>query len=88
VKDYAWADTSAGMRYRHANDPAIGNRIRVRGKRLDQVDTTKLTLAYWLLAKQLVEDKTDPRELNEEEVRKVAGGLTDEQVEDFREGTS
>jgi hypothetical protein len=48
-----------------------GNRIRVRGKRLDRVDQTKLTLAYWLLAKQIVEDKTDKRKLTEPEVREV-----------------
>ncbi len=39
--------------------PARGNRIRVRGKRLDQVDEDKIALAYWLLAKQLVEDQSD-----------------------------
>jgi hypothetical protein len=32
-------------------------KIRVRAKRLDQIDQTKLTLAYWLLAKQLVDAK-------------------------------
>jgi hypothetical protein len=40
--------------------PLEGNRIRVRSKRLDQVDEAKLSLAFWLLAKQLVEDQTDP----------------------------
>ncbi len=35
-------------------------KIRVRSKRLDQVDETKLSLAVWLLAKNLVEDKTAP----------------------------
>jgi len=39
--------------------PLEGNRIRVRAKRLDQVDVEKLTLAYWLLAKKLVSDQTD-----------------------------
>lgn len=66
--------------YRHVNKPHNGNKIRVRGKRLDQVDNTKLTLAYWLLAKQLVEDKTDPRELTEEEVRRVAATLDEDTV--------
>lgn len=64
--------------YRHANRLHGGNKIRVRGKRLDQVDNTKLALAYWLLAKQLVEDKTDPRVLSEDEVQKVADSLDDE----------
>lgn len=59
---------------RHVNVPHE-NRIRVRGKRLDQVDNTKLTLAYWLLAKRLVEDKTDRRELSEDDVRAVADNL-------------
>lgn len=61
--------------YRHANKPHDGNKIRVRGKRLDQIDNTKLTLAYWLLSKQLVEDRTDPRELTEDEVRNAASTL-------------
>lgn len=39
--------------------PLEGNRIRVRGKRLDQVDVEKLTLAYWLLAKELVSNQTE-----------------------------
>lgn len=55
-----------------------GNRIRVRGKRLDQVDNTKLALAYWLLAKRLVEDKTDPRLPNEAEVREAAKDLDED----------
>jgi len=42
--------------------PLEGNRIRVRAKRLDQVDVEKLTLAYWLLAKELVSDETDGRD--------------------------
>jgi hypothetical protein len=36
-----------------------GNRLRVRSKRLDQVDESKLSLAFWLLAKHLVEDRSD-----------------------------
>jgi len=39
--------------------PLDGNRLRVRSKRLDQVDEDKLSLAFWLLAKQLVEDQSD-----------------------------
>jgi hypothetical protein len=31
----------------------------VRSRRLDQVNEDKLSLAFWLLAKQLVEDQTD-----------------------------
>lgn len=67
--------------YRHVNSTDTGNRIRVRGKRLDQVDGTKLTLAYWLLAKRIAEDKTDPHELTEAAVRQIAATLTDEDVE-------
>jgi hypothetical protein len=66
--------------YRHVNSTDTGNRIRVRGKRLDQVDESKLTLAYWLLAKKIVADKTDPVELNEANVRKAADGLDDEKA--------
>lgn len=32
-------------------------RVRVRSKRLDQIDETKLALAFWLMAKRLVEDE-------------------------------
>jgi hypothetical protein len=31
----------------------------VRSKRLEQVDETKLALAFYLIAKQLVEDRTE-----------------------------
>lgn len=44
--------------YHHVNVPAR-NPIRVRSKRLDQVDEDKIALAFWLLAKQLVEDESD-----------------------------
>lgn len=37
----------------------LQNRIRVRSRRLDQVDEDKISLAFWLLAKQLVEDQSD-----------------------------
>jgi hypothetical protein len=36
-------------------------KIRVRSKRLDQVDEMKLSLALWLLAKNLADDRTTPR---------------------------
>ena len=39
--------------------PGDGPRIRVRSKRLEQIDETKLALAFYLIAKQLVEDRTD-----------------------------
>jgi hypothetical protein len=34
--------------------PRRGKRTRVRSKRLDQLDESKLALALWLLAKQMV----------------------------------
>jgi hypothetical protein len=34
------------------------NRIRIRTKRLDQVDESKLALALWLMAQQAIEDQT------------------------------
>jgi hypothetical protein len=40
-------------------------RIRVRSKRLSQVDESKLSLALWLLAKELVVDKTTPADTGE-----------------------
>lgn len=62
--------------------PLDGNRIRVRAKRLDQVDVEKLTLAYWLLAKEIVSDQTDGRDLTENEVRAAAKRLEDESTGD------
>ncbi|MGH7193439.1 MAG: hypothetical protein ACREJM_07880 [Candidatus Saccharimonadales bacterium] len=39
-------------------------RIRVRSKRLDEIDDTKLALAFWLMAKRLV-DEQDAAEADE-----------------------
>ena len=33
-------------------------RIRIRSKRLEEIDDTKLALAVWLMAKGIVEDRT------------------------------
>jgi hypothetical protein len=33
-------------------------KVRIRAKRLDQIDETKLSLAVYLIARSLVEDKT------------------------------
>ncbi|MGH7488703.1 MAG: hypothetical protein ACREMY_24345 [bacterium] len=35
-------------------------RIRVRSKALSQIDETKLALAFWLMAKRLVEEQDEP----------------------------
>lgn len=35
-------------------------RIRVRSKRLDEIDETKLALAFWLMAKRLVDEQDEP----------------------------
>lgn len=51
------------------------NPIRIRTKRLDEIDADKIALAYWLLAKQIVEDQSDQRPLSEREVRRVAGDV-------------
>jgi hypothetical protein len=48
------------------------NPIRIRTKRLNEIDSDKIALAYWLLAKQIVEDQSDRRPLSEREVRRVA----------------
>lgn len=74
--------------YRHVNGTDRGNRIRVRGKRLDQVDETKLTLAYWLLAKQLVADKTNPRLPTSAEVEAKAQDISDEEADAHRQARS
>lgn len=41
--------------------------IRVRGKRLDEIDETKLALAVWMLAKKLVADGTEQSEEGSQE---------------------
>lgn len=54
------------------------NPIRVRTKRLDQVDGDKIALAYWLLAKKIVDDRSDGHDLGEAAVRRVASELDDD----------
>jgi hypothetical protein len=39
--------------------PTKEKKIRVRSKRLDQLDESKLALAFWLLAKQIVVEDSD-----------------------------
>jgi hypothetical protein len=34
-------------------------RVRVRGIRKEEIDTDQLALVYWLLAKQIVDDKRE-----------------------------
>lgn len=63
-----------GRSYQHRNVPHQ-NPIRVRGKRLEEIDETKLALAYWLLARKIAEDRTDPAELSEPKVRRLAEEL-------------
>ena len=55
--------------------PMEGNAIRIRVKHLDDVPPEKVALAFWLLARRLVEDRTDGRELNAEEIGKVVENL-------------
>jgi hypothetical protein len=50
------------------------NPIRIRTKRLDEIDSDKIALAYWLLAKQIVEDGTGEK-ITEAEARRVAAEL-------------
>ncbi|HWY18456.1 MAG TPA: hypothetical protein VNY27_07060 [Solirubrobacteraceae bacterium] len=35
-------------------------KVRIRSKRLDQLDEAKLSLAIWLIARDLVTDETTP----------------------------
>jgi hypothetical protein len=37
----------------------MSKRIRIRAKRLDEIDETKLALAFWLIARDMVENKTN-----------------------------
>jgi hypothetical protein len=37
-------------------------KVRVRSKRLDQLDETKLSLAIWLITEDLAKDGTSPPE--------------------------
>jgi len=73
------------VRAKRSAPPLDGTRIRVRAKRLDQVDVEKLTLAYWLLAKEIVSDQTDDRELTENEACTAAGQLEAESASESGE---
>jgi len=53
------------------------NPIRIRTKRLDEIDGDKIALAYWLLAKQIVANGTG-EQITEAEVRRVAATLNDD----------
>lgn len=35
-------------------------KVRIRAKRLDQLDESKLALAVWLIARDIAEDRTTP----------------------------
>jgi hypothetical protein len=51
-------------------------RVRIRSKRLDQLDEDKLALAVWLIARDLVDDKTSPAGVSEVDVHNSAGEPT------------
>ncbi len=53
------------------------NPIRVRTKRLEEIDDDKIALAYWLLAKRIAENGSD-RQVTEDEARRVASELDDD----------
>ncbi|MBI2691255.1 MAG: hypothetical protein HYX29_04835 [Solirubrobacterales bacterium] len=55
----------------------------MRTKRLTDIDEDKIALAYFLLAKQICEDKSDEKELNDDAVIKLASDL--EEQDDNRE---
>jgi hypothetical protein len=42
-------------------------KVRIRAKRLDQIAEDRLALAIWLIARDLVEDKTTPLSPDPEE---------------------
>ena len=54
----------------------VEKRIRIRSKRLDEIDETKLALAVWLIAKGLVEDRTEPETEADESGNDAAPGAT------------
>jgi hypothetical protein len=50
-------------------------RMRVRAKRLDQIDATKLSLAIWLIARDMVDNKTTlPKTARKHKASGPAGG--------------
>lgn len=61
-------------RHGRPTQPSDGPRIRVRSKRLEQVDETKLALAFYLIAKQLVEDRTDDASIDESDASESVSG--------------
>ena len=72
--------------YRHVNNTTSGNRIRVRGTRLDHVDEIKLTMAYRLLVKELLAGHTNPRLPTEAEVQTRARAISDEERDAYHRG--
>lgn len=44
---------------RHSRPP---KRVRVRSKRLAEIDETKLALAFWLMAKRLLDEENAGQE--------------------------
>lgn len=40
--------------------PKPKKRVRVRSKPLSEIDETKLALAFWLMAKRIVDEQTEP----------------------------
>lgn len=57
--------------------PSSINRIRVRTKRLDEIDEDKIALAFYLLAREICEDRTDASDLSDENVSDLAESIED-----------
>lgn len=43
-------------------------RVRVRSKSLAEIDETKLCLAFWLMAKRMLEEEEDAEDGREQEI--------------------
>jgi hypothetical protein len=39
--------------------------VRVRSKRLSKIDASKIALAYWLMAKRLIDEQDEAAESND-----------------------
>jgi hypothetical protein len=55
-------------------------KVRIRAKRLDEIDETKLSLAVYLIARSIVEDETTPPKPDEADAGSESGEPAGEAV--------
>lgn len=61
------------------------HKIRIREERLESLDTTKFEVAIWLLAKKLVEDRTQRSQPQPKKHEEVVDQVVDDGGDESRE---